>query len=263
MKKLSAVYFSGTGNTAYAAEKFCSCLSASEISCKIYSIENFDKTAAQDFNADTVLIAYPIYGSDMPRIMKEFICENGEIFKDKDLITLATQHSFSGDGGALAARLIANSKIHTASMHINLPSNISDSTKFIKIKNGGKINAVTAKADYKIAERAANIMRGKIVKDGTGFLSWFAGFFAQRLWFKYFIEKRLRKGLKIDSGICSRCGKCAECCPMKNIDVSDGNISANDNCTLCYRCINLCPQKAISLISKKKPKEQYRGIKNI
>ena len=258
MKKLLAVYFSGTGNTAYATEKFCSRLSAAGIDCKIFSIEDFDMAAARDFNADTLLVAYPIYTSDVPRIMRKFISRNPEIFKGRDLVTLVTQHSFSGDGGALAARLVNNKKAHTASIHIKLPSNISDWTAVIKIKNDDM--ALIKKADARIEKCAADVLSGKPVKDGLGFFSWFAGFFVQRWWFRIFAEKRLRKGLKIDARLCSRCGKCAERCPMRNINISDGNIAASDNCTFCYRCINFCPRKAISLISRKKPTEQYKGI---
>ena len=260
MKKLSAVYFSGTGNTAYAVNKFCSHFKIAGIDCKVFNIEEFDKVESQKFNADTVLVAYPIYGSDMPRIMKDFILNNPEVFQGRDLITLASQHSFSGDGGALAANLIKYKKAHAASIHINLPSNIADAAKLIKIKNGDKINKKLIKADRKIKRLTSEIVNGKIVKEGTSLFSRFAGFFVQRLWFKYFIEKRLRKGLKIDGDICSYCGKCSACCPMGNINISHGNINANDNCTLCYRCINLCPKKAISLISKNKPLEQYKGI---
>lgn len=260
MKKLLAVYFSGTGNTAYTVNRFCSHISAAGVEYKIINIEKFDMTDAYSFNADTVLVAYPIYGSDMPRIVRDFILIAAEIFQGKDLITLVTQHSFSGDGGVLAARLIKNKRAHTASIHINLPSNISDATNIIKLTNGNINAKKISKANDKIERAVTDILSGKKIKDGKSFFSWASGFFGQRLMFRYFLEKRLRKNLKIDSGACSLCGKCAASCPMKNINVTDESISANGNCTLCYRCINLCPAKAISLISKKKPTEQYKGI---
>ncbi|MCL2076889.1 MAG: EFR1 family ferrodoxin [Oscillospiraceae bacterium] len=262
MEKLLALYFSGTGNTAWAVERLCSRLSAAGIDCKIYSIEDFQQKQATDFNPDTVLIGYPIYGSDMPRIMKEFIVANIRIFGNRDLITLVTQHSFSGDGGRLAARLIKRKKAqlkHIAGIHVNLPTNLSDSTRFIELKNGELNAAKIKKAELKIKNSANMILSGKKVKDGAGLSAWFLGFFTQRFYFR-FIEKLLRKKLKINSSLCSYCSKCADCCPMKNIKITGKDIDTYNNCTLCYRCVNLCPQKAISLISANKPSEQYMGI---
>lgn len=198
----------------------------------------------------------------MPPVMKEFIAGTLELFKGKDLITLVTQHSFSGDGAALAARIIKGKKSHKAGIHVNMPSNISDSTAFIKVKNADLIAGKVVKAVAKIDRCAAAVLSGGSVKNGCGPIAWAAGFFGQRLAVSSFFEKSLRSALKIDKGICTRCGECAAYCPMKNISIADGDIQVYGRCTLCYRCVNLCPQKAISLISKKKPAEQYKGVGN-
>ena len=135
MKKLLALYFSGTGNTAYAVARFCSRLSEAGVECKIVNIENFSQeekkfentknfSREEKFDADTILFAYPIYGSALPRIVKNFLAQNSELFAKKNLITLATQYKFSGDGGALAARKIKCA--HIAAIHVNMPNNVTD-----------------------------------------------------------------------------------------------------------------------------------------
>ncbi len=60
------VYFSGTGNSKYIAEKF-----ADKMKIEAYSIEEtidfksiFDKT-------DTIAVCYPVYGSCVPLIATE------------------------------------------------------------------------------------------------------------------------------------------------------------------------------------------------
>ncbi|MCL2370179.1 MAG: EFR1 family ferrodoxin [Firmicutes bacterium] len=257
--KLLAIYFSGTGNTQYAVRQFCSHFE-SAIICSIedvIEIENYN-------NADTILIAYPIYGSDMPYVIKDFLKANAELFRDKNIITLATQLLFSGDGGVLATRLLKRQKIkfnHIASIHINMPSNISDLTVF-KIKNGSENDKKIAKANKRIGKCVNIISNGKRVRYGRRFfISRCLGLFTQRLTFR-FVEKRLRKKLKIDSAKCIPCVKCIKCCPASNIVLQVNNDTPNslNKCTLCYRCINLCPQKAISLMIKRKPKKQYKGV---
>jgi len=261
MKKLLVFYFSGTGNTAYVVNNFCSKLIDKNIECKIINIEEYNVDMINAFEFDTCLVAHPIYGSNMPRIMKEFISNNIELFENKDLITLVTQHSFSGDGGSLAARLIKNKKKHIASIHINMPSNISDSTTFIKVKNGTTNNKTILNADNKIDRCIKDIFSGKKINNGKSIFARISGFLGQRIYLNYIFGKRLQKGLKIDKDKCFLCSKCVNSCPMKNIIIKDKIIATNDNCTLCYRCINNCPKKAISLISKRKPIVQYEGIK--
>ena len=263
MKKLLAIYFSGTGNTAYAVKRLCARLTEAGLECVTRSIE--DEISGGDMAAaDTVLIGYPIYGSDMPRMLKEFLSARAAEFEGKDIITLATQLKGSGDGGALAMRLLKRVGIkRAASIHINLPSNISDFpliSRFwiFKIKNGEQLARKAARANRKIDKCAAGILSGRRVKHGRRFFSRPLGLF-QRIPYRLFIEKRYARKLKIDGQLCNKCGLCAECCPADNIS---GGIVPQNNCNLCYRCINMCHAKAISLVTKRKPKVQYKGIQS-
>jgi len=259
IKNLTAIYFSGTGNTKWAVERLCKKLSAGGVECTIKSIEDSDCLDLMA-NADAVLVAYPIYGSDLPPIMKEWLKTNASAFYGKKIITLATQLLFSGDGGALAKRMLRKQKVKcAASIHVNLPSNICDLTIF-KIKNGDENAKKITKAKRKIDKCATKILQGKRIINGRHFYSWGLGFFTQRCLHKLFMERRYKKALKIDESICVKCNKCAECCPINNIVITD-TITTNNNCTACYRCVNLCPVKAISLMIKKKPKVQYKGLR--
>ena len=95
------LYFSGTGNSKYIARQF-----SSRMGCGCLSIED-----NVDFNSlirktDTVAVCYPIYGSCVPRIMREFAKAHSEALKDKKLIIFCTQMMFSGDGARAFARLL-------------------------------------------------------------------------------------------------------------------------------------------------------------
>ncbi|MDR0515676.1 MAG: EFR1 family ferrodoxin [Fibromonadaceae bacterium] len=254
MKNLLALYFSGTGNTSFAVQKMCDPFKAAGIKCDIQSIEQAANLEMAVQDADAVLIAHPIYGSCMPRIMSEFLTKNAELFRKKDIITLVTQTSFSGDGGMLAARLLKNQDIrHISSIHVDFPSNHAP-------KSDDENNKKIAQAQIKIKKCTGKILQGIPIKDGQGIFSWIGGSWGQRLVSVPYIKK-LRKGLKIEESLCVRCGDCANNCPMQNI-VLKGNEkpTTNDNCTACYRCINLCSQKAIRLMSKKPITVQYKGI---
>ncbi len=46
---------------------------------------------------DDVILAYPVYFSDLPQIVRELICENSANFRGKNIFIIATMEIFSGD----------------------------------------------------------------------------------------------------------------------------------------------------------------------
>ena len=56
---------------------------------------------------DDVILAYPVYFSDLPQIVREFICENSANFRGKNVFIIATMEIFSGDGAGCAARILS------------------------------------------------------------------------------------------------------------------------------------------------------------
>lgn len=54
-----------------------------------------------------VILAYPVYFSDLPQIVREFICENSANSCDKNVFIIATMEIFSGDGTGCAARILS------------------------------------------------------------------------------------------------------------------------------------------------------------
>ena len=85
------LYFSGTGNTEYIAKLF-----SHQMDVECISIE-----ADMDFTSilkahDTIAFCYPIYGSRVPRIMREFVAKHMSDITGKKLIIFVTQFLFSG-----------------------------------------------------------------------------------------------------------------------------------------------------------------------
>ena len=250
------LYFSGTGNTKYVVKKFAT-LYEDNNQYTVQSIEHTDFNYEDSIKkADIVVIAYPIHDSMIPFIMKEFIEEYMESFRNKKIITIATQLLFSGDGGALVYRKLKKVNVELLhSIHVNMPSNLTDVSIFKNLplsQTGPKVK----KADEKIEKVIKMIKSRKKIKDGRRFYSWFSGFFTQRLWGKLFLQS-LRSKIKIDHDACINCNKCVEVCPVTNLRSENGKIEQNGICTWCYRCINTCPKQAITLFTKKAPKVQY------
>jgi len=67
-------YFSGTGNTWWAAQRLAEELEKYKFQTSTHSIEQVSQEKANDLigQADLVGLGYPIYGSDAPLIMQDF-----------------------------------------------------------------------------------------------------------------------------------------------------------------------------------------------
>lgn len=238
------VYFSGTGNIKYCIEKFLKALDGEVEALLIEDLSAMDAVK----NADEIVFAYPVYYSNLPKIVRDYILNNSGIWRGKRIFVIATMGMFSGDGTGFSARLFKKygAKV-IGGPHLKMPDCIGD-VKLPK-KPLDKNRELIKQADDKIVKAADKIKLGKYPKEGLGFFYHIAGLFGQRLYF-YDKTKKYNDGVKADGDKCVGCGLCASVCPMKNIQVEGGKVTFNGKCTMCYRCFSNCPQKAITIIGK-------------
>lgn len=249
------LYFSGTGNTKFAMETFASIYEENN-PFHIHSIEESIDFERLIDEADLITLGYPIYGSMMPDVMVDFIETHKSSFSNKTVMVLITQMMFSGDGAGLAYYLLKDMEVNVeASMHINMPDNISD-LKIMPIKVAEKQGEKYRKAEEKIQRYVARIKAGKTVKTGRRFYSRAIGYLFQRIFFKPF-HNRMKRMLKINLNSCILCGKCVDHCPTNNLEIANDRVVTKNQCTLCYRCINICPTKSIKMLGKHYPNKQY------
>lgn len=238
------IYFSGTGNSRYALEVF---LGKLDKKAEICSIE--DKNAVNYIKDNKeIVISYPVQYSNIPKILKDFVIKNRDLWQDRNIFVIATMGLFSGDGAGVLARLLKKYGAEiTGGLHLKMPDSIADE-KALKRSLEKNIKLVH-KAEDKIDKVVLDIKKGKIPQDGIGFLCHMAGLFGQRLYFGRKAERYWDK-VKIHEEKCVGCGKCAGLCPMKNISLKHHLAIAGDACTMCYRCVNTCPAQAITLLGK-------------
>jgi len=244
------LYFSGTGNTKYLSEHFAEIMKSTS-----YSIEdNVDFKDLISRNG-TIAFCYPIYGSCVPEIMRDFVLKHKKYLKEKNLIIFSTQMLFSGDGARVFTELIEGIDVNIIyAEHFNMPNNICNFF-LLPVKSREKARRVLEKADRKLVKTSNHIKSGKVNKRGYNIFSEYVGLISQRLYFRI-IEKKAKKDVRI-SPDCNSCGICVQVCPTKNLEIHDNKISQKGKCTLCYRCVNICPQKAITVLLHTRVRKQY------
>lgn len=239
------IYFSGTGNTKYCIEKF---MKYYDEKSQVISIENKRVTDEIKKNKDIVL-AYPIYYSNLPKIVRDFITFNQELFYNKNIFIITTMGLFSGDGTGCSARLLRRYHANIlGGLHLQMPDCIGD-VKALK-KPLQKNKQIIYAADVKIKDAVDSLKKGTPTNEGLGIFYHLAGLFGQRLWF-YNKTINYTGKLRINKEKCIGCGKCVNICPMQNLNITGGIAESGRKCTMCYRCVNNCPQQAITLIGKK------------
>ena len=238
------IYFSGTGNSKRAAEVFCA---EYDKSTRVLSIEDVGIIDAVK-KEDELVFSYPVQYSTVPKILRDFITENKDLWNDKKVFVICTMGMFSGDGAGVLGRLLKKygAKI-TGGLHLRMPDSICDE-KALK-KPFEKNRELVKTAEEKAVNAAKLYKEGKPTKEGINVFYRLAGFFGQRLYFGHMTKKYSDK-LKIDKDVCIGCGKCEQLCPMRNIKIVDNKAVSQGQCTMCYRCVNHCPKQAITLLGK-------------
>lgn len=125
------LYFSCTGNSKYIANMF-----SDKMDIQCHSIEEKIDFKSLIDKHETIAFCYPIYGSYVPRIMRDFVQGKVDKLKNKKLIIFCTQLMFSGDGARSFTDLLPDGYGEVIyAEHFNMPNNICNFDLF-KIKNG-------------------------------------------------------------------------------------------------------------------------------
>lgn len=238
------LYFSGSGNTRYCIETF---VQACDPLTNCYAIE--DKQALERMKEeDTIIFAYPIYYSNLPKIVSDFLKQHAHVFEHKHIFIITTMGLFSGDGCGCGARILKSyGATIIGGIQVKMPDCIADEKALKRTLEKNKL--IVRQATQKLNKAAKLYMQGTPPQEGLSLLSHMIGLFGQRLWF-YNKTKHFSSKLRIHQEKCIGCGTCVQVCPMENIKQIDQKAVSFDQCTMCYRCVNICPQQAITLLGK-------------
>ena len=216
---------------------------------------------------DTIAFCYPIYGSRVPRVMREFVIRHMADLNGKRIAIFVTQVLFSGDGARVFTDMFWDGTINVIyAEHFYMPSNVCN-LPLIGIASNRRIKRYKRKAEAKMNRVTSDIKQGIVKKRGfSGFSEWL-GKIQGIPWQGDSrsndairgMELRLMNNVKIHSH-CTACNLCTKICPMKNLKNHNSAVTQLGNCTVCYRCVNYCPQKAITVLIHLRPKRQYKGV---
>lgn len=235
------LYFSGTGNSEYAAKRI-----AEKTEDEVLNL--FEKIKNRDFSMEYPeinhpdspwVIVVPTYAWRIPRIVQEWL-EKTKLPGSRAVYFVMTCGGNVGNAGKYLRELCRSIKMdYRGCFQIVMPENY-----IAMFSSPSKEEAleIIRRAEGEIDRAAAFIKSGRTfpqlpltVKDkmNSGIVN--------DLFYPMFVHAK--KFYAADT--CISCGKCAAVCPLTNIRLENGRPVWGNDCTHCMACICRCPVEAI------------------
>ncbi|MBI9095788.1 MAG: EFR1 family ferrodoxin [Sphaerochaeta sp.] len=236
--KIAIFFFSSSGNTWRIAKQISDTFKLEGAQANIYNIETIpaDELLKALHKNDILGFGYPIFGSDLPFRMKQFLVDLPALPIPKPVFVFCTQWLFSGDGTSVAQEFLPSSYSPVKwSEHFFMPNNICISSIRLPYTNDQqKIARKIQKTQTRINPLVHAILKNKTKKRGFSLISTWLGRMQRKPFRKYFEHYRNRIGIDFDR--CISCNLCVEVCPMENF--SKNPIQTKGTCMYCLRCYN-------------------------
>lgn len=243
------LYFSGTGNSRYIAERI-----AKITSDEIVSIN--DKLKNNDTSTitiqDKLIFVVPTYAWRIPAVVRDWI-------RKTDFVGEKNTWFVMNCGGEIGNAAKYNEKLcdekgfsYMGTAQIVMPEN------YIVMFNSperDEIEKIISQADSIIEKNAKLIAEAKPFPTLRNNLQdRFMSGPVNQLFYKMFVKAN---EFYADDR-CISCQKCAKICPLGNIEIKDGKPVWSKNCTHCMACISYCPTGAIEYGKKTVGKPRYK-----
>jgi ferredoxin len=248
--------FSGTGNTAFVAEKLGESLQGQGVSTRVINIDQAGEMP--DLSQVKYLgLGYPVYAWSLPSNVLEFarrLPAAGEGQKGFVFATYGGSPLHAVPEGA--AILKEKGYRLLRSRGFKFPDNYTTSviSCFDRTTPEERERRFAAAAPA-IAEYAGEILADRTEVDaGGGIFGRFVSAFVGNGFRKHGAPGEGKKFSVSDA--CTSCRLCARTCPVENIRMAEGKPAFQDHCIVCCRCFNVCPVKAIGHPGA--PSKEYR-----
>lgn len=233
----TAIYwFSGTGNSFYVAKALQKGLDDVELIPVAQALDDDIEPSKR------IGLVFPVYAWGPPAIVAKFI-ENLPSDAPDYLFAVTTYGGDPGSTTAITKRMLKRrGLVLNAAFSVKMVENYPPMGGPPAEEKQRKINDA---AETDIAQIIARIREDA------------SGDFSKKNWFFFLIGHVVypifRKALSRQSGSkffadekCSLCGICAQICPVRNVELLDGEKPTWGNrCEQCFACFHWCPEKAV------------------
>ena len=242
-------YFSGTGNSAYIAERISQALD--ERICSLnQEIKNHRLFKGK--TPERLIFVLPTYSWRIPKVVEEWILKS-RFYGTPEAYFVMNCGGEIGNAAKYIRKLCRKKEfLYRGCAEIGMPENY---IAMFSAPDEMEAKEIIAKADPKIEAVIEQIAEGKTrEKEKEGFMGAVLSGPINILFYPAVVHAK--KFWADDQ--CIGCRKCADACPLNNITMEERKPKWHNKCTHCMACITVCPTKAIEYGKKSAGKPRYR-----
>ncbi len=241
-------YFSGTGNSRYAARRVSERTGGELVSVNDMLKNNVSGPVK---TGEDIVLAAPVYAWRIPRVVENWLT-GVKLEGAQRIWFILTCGSEIGNAQAYNRRLAKTLGLqYMGTAGLLMPCN---HITMFPVPDRIKALEIVAEAEPALNEAAGIIAMGKPLHDaGISPADEARSALVNPMFYPVFIKSAPFR-VKDD---CISCGKCAEICPLNNITLQNGRPQWGKNCTHCLGCINYCPVEAVEYGRKTRGKSRY------
>lgn len=242
------LYFSGTGNSAYAANYI-----GKEIGDEVVNL--FDRIRSRDCSPlhsnRPWIVAAPVYCWQLPRLVRDWMLQT-EFKGNKDIYFVLTCGSDMGNAEKYLKELCSEMGLnYRGAAPVVMPEN------YIAMFDAPDVEeeAVIMKKADRSLDRISRRLKANddLLPVKTGVVGKVSSSFVNKIYYPLIVKDKKFYA----AATCNSCGLCEKKCPLGNITMVNGNPQWNGDCTHCMACIAYCPTEAIEYGSVSKGKRRY------
>ncbi len=241
-------YFSGTGNSKYVANQV-----ANLINDKIISINHFLKNNIESkFKSENPLIfVVPTYAWRIPKIVEQWL-RKSKFEDNKDAYFILTCGDDIGNAGVYVEKLCVEAGLnYRGTAPVIMPENY---LALFPTPDESQCQLIIENAKPQIQLLAELIKkRDDFPKSKASLIGKFQSRIINPMFYPLIVKD---KGFTVSKD-CISCNKCAENCPLNNVELILGKPVWKGNCTHCMACIACCPTKAIEYKNASKGRHRH------
>lgn len=243
-------YFTGTGNSRYAARQLAALTGDTACDIAEYTRSGIGGSFRDD--RPFVFVA-PVYVAAPALSLLDFMKKSSFLGNQKAYFLMTCAGTMSGSPAFCRKAAEEKSLEYMGTASVKLPQNY---IAFFTMKSAEENRNIISAAQPVLEDLARAILAEKPLTDPKiNKMEYLSTLLVLKPYYRWFITA---KKFRVEDS-CIGCGKCEKVCPLGNIRMEEGLPRWGDHCTHCMACINLCPRDAIEYGKGSQGKSRYRG----